>query len=598
MKKKLDLLAEEFFKLHKKEISSTFMDYLYLYLEPSRDISLTTNDVLLMTRKYNLLIDLSVFSKSELNLVYIFCKLASIRRNRKKLTCISKINLRKIALGLGNIEHYDLDVQRREILEILQNNAVIYNKFKNISEAPTMSQLYFYNITKDKIKEFENQVLLLDEDDILLFYLRLKPFIKTFVFLEQINSHFLDTKNPYEFLKFYCRDFHKNEVSLVSNIVKGCTKQLTVNLNEWLVNGQFIDYGKEFFITKTENAFWLSYNIDFGMLPFFISEEVATKILYIGKISNLLQKLATNHDIWYNSKNKNDEDLKSVLDNTSYCDIQILDRNLETLVHERLVIANRHAKTFFIDGCCIMNYLQFCKDTFFFARNDFIENLIYYMKDITRDTTYKQSYSLVLDSAITSSFKRNDKITQTLDLCVLKNDDFSLFCHFDFPVDIVIEKDTIMVFLSIFKYFWRIKRLEHFLRKLKEDQITLANAVIINKWYFLLQKLQFYFFYEVVERHYASLQEILDNNLFLVDELRKGIKRFLKNVINGIFQENGNGKEQMDTFISGLEQECLGFVKHKNMFDDQHIKTNFKEIISLIGDKTENTSLFNIMSYV
>ncbi|ELQ74670.1 Gamma-tubulin complex, DGRIP91/SPC98 component, partial [Trachipleistophora hominis] len=323
MEEKLNLLVEEFFKIHNTKAEESFLKYLRLYLEPSQDITLSTNDVLSITKKYNLDVNLSIFSPMEVKLIYIFCKLASIRRKRPKIVQKSKINLKRIALGLETVENYKLNMEQDEILGILQNNAFIYTKFKNVTDGQTMSQLHFYKIAKDKVKEFEMQVLILDEEDILLFYVQLKPYIKTFILLDQINSHFQDTKNPYNFLKFYSRDFFTKEDTLIYNIVSSCTKQLNINLNEWLVKGQFTDYAREFFITKNTNDFWLSYNVDTGMLPFFISAEIAQKILYIGKVSNLLVRISSVYEADYSKQATNNleivNDGRNILETRPHC---------------------------------------------------------------------------------------------------------------------------------------------------------------------------------------------------------------------------------------------------------------------------------------
>lgn len=620
MQEKLDSLVNEFFKLHNTKAETSFLNYLRLYLEPSKDITVSTNDVLCIAKRHVLDINLSIFSSTEIKLIYVLCKLASIRRKRPKIMQKSKSNLKKIALGLETVEKCKLDVQQSEILQTLQNNAVIYTKFKNVTDGQTMSQLHFYKIAKDKAKEFEMQVLVLNEEDILAFYVQLKPYIKTFILLDQINGHFQDTKNPYNFLKFYSRDFFAKEDSLIYNIVSNCTKQLNINLNEWLVKGQFTDYAREFFITKNSNDFWLSYNVDTGMLPFFISAEIAQKILYIGKVSNLLERISNDLKVDY-SKEVPDS-LKTVTGDQCVLDtrphdakamdvsyehtvsnhtqvVQVLDRNFENIINDKLLIADQQVKTLFLLRCQIIEYLQFCKDTFFFARNDFIEHLLFHMKGINKSNLCRRSYSFVLDSAIMSSFKQINKITSTLDMCVLKDEDFSLFCHFDFPVNVVIEKDVVMIFLSIFKYLWKIKRVEHFLRKLKEKESgELTNTVRLNKWYVLIQKIFFYFLYEIIEKNYVELLSIVDNKIFVVDELRKGVKKFLRNVINGIFQENGSGKEQMDIFINVLEQECLNYKKYGRVFDDSHIKKNLEDLMVLVNDRIENTTLFNIAAYV
>lgn len=592
MKEKLNKLIAQFFKLQNKKPSTGFKEYLNLYLEPSKDITVTTNDILNITRKTQLDVNLAHYDTNEQNLIYVFCKLTTLHRKRPAIGQIIRIPLRKIALGLDETERFEKITEETEILQALNINSQTYKKFKSISEGSTMSHLHFLKIAKDYARNFELRVLELQESDILAFYVNLKPYFKIFLLLDQINNHFNETRNPYSFLKFYLRDFSRTEDTLLCSIVRNCTAQLNINLNEWLSKGQFTDYAREFFISKNTEGFWLSYDIDTEMLPFFISKETAKKILYIGKVSNLLTQIESHFD------ERNVLGNKMEIFSAENVEVDILSRNFDSVIDDKLRNTNLDVKRYFVSGCSILDYVIFCKETFFFGRNDFIEHLLFYMKDISKNNQCKRSYTFILDSAIQASFKKMDQITSALDMCVLKDDDFSLFYHLEFPVNVVIEKDVILIFLSIFKYLWRVKKIEHFLRKLKDQaNYSIQNIVTINKWYFFIQKIFFYFSFEVIEKNFIDLLMTVQNEIFLIDELRRGTKRFLRHVIHDLFQENNKGKEQMDAFLNGLEQECFNFRKHVSIFDDSHIKKSLGSLFNVVVDRLESTTLFNVPSY-
>lgn len=595
MNQQLNELIDEYFRIHEKKVNFGFKRYLQLYTEQSMEMRITSNDVLNITRLCKLNLNLDEFNPVEQKLIYIFCKLKFLQRKRTKLIQNKTIPLRKIALGMENIQKYEYSFEINEILLIIYNNSNFYKKFKEISEGLTMSHLHFLKVVKDQIRNYELHVLTLKENDILEFYVNVKPFFKFFSLFNQINEHFIETRNPYSFLRIYHRDFSKSGNSILSEIIKNCTLQLNENLNKWLLKGEFTDYAKEFFISQNSESFWHSFDLEPEMIPFFISEMTARKILYIGKVSKLFTYIESHFDTMIDGQTKSLSVIQS-LQNMSHLDI--LENQFHILIDERIKIVNNHLKTIFLEQCEINNYFLFCKNTFFFARNDFIENLFFYMKDMYKSAFCKRSYSFILDNALQASFGELNHFSSSLDMCVLKQDDFSIFYRLEFPINVVIEKDVILIFSSIFKYFWKIKKIERFLEKLKiKKNMTLMNTILINKWYIFIQKLLFYSFFEVIEEQFATFFLILQNNqIFLIDELRKGIKNLLKSVILRIFQENHSGKEEMDALLSAIEQECYNFKKHMTIFDDKHIQSCFSKLFTNSKVILEKTSLYNIVT--
>lgn len=592
MDNKLDQLIEEYFNLHNKKVPDGIKKYLRLYLEKGMDVKITPNDLLNITKKNKLDVNINDFTDNEQKLIYAFCKMKEIHRERPKLSIESNIPLKRLSLGLEVSKNYGNSIQEKEILQIIDNNSQIYLKFKQMTEGNTMAHLHFLNIARNEIREFENKVLDLDENDIFHFYIKIKPYLKKFMLLNEINGHFLDTRNPFSFLKFYHKDFLKNDDSLLYRIFSNCTTQLNENLNEWLKKGKFNDYGREFFIFKNEQSFWHSFNIELEMIPFFISQDTAQEILYIGKASNLIEQILIHFE---NLKKPSDHLLSILHEIHNLPIINVLNKNFDIIIHNRLQLLDFYIKEFFIKDCQISNHLIFCKETFFFARSDFIEHLFFHMKDISKSNLGRRSFSFILETAIQSSFGKNHDLSSYLDMCVIKNDDFSLFYRLDFPINVIIEKDVIMIFLSIFKYLWKIKKIEHFIRRLKERKnLDKKNLITLNKWFLFLQKIFFYFTYEVIEKEFVKLFSILHKKTFVIDKMRSGIKKLLKNVILEIFQENNSGKESMDTFLDTLEQECINFRKHKSIFDDGRIKYHCRQLFESISFSLENTSLCNI----
>lgn len=595
MKEKLKSLTKEYFKLHGRKESPGLLKYLELYLEPSMEMSVKPNDILNITKQSGLNINLGDFDTTHQKIIYVLCKLKGIGRARPRLSPSAKVPLRRIALGLDSLDKYGESIEEKEILQFIYQNAQLYLKFKSVSEGSSMAHLHFLKIAKDETKRFEITVLELKEDDNLNFFVQVKPFFQNFLLLNQIHNHFLETRNPYAFLRIYHRNFLKQDDSLLYRVVLNCTTQLNENLNEWLRKGQFTDYGQEFFITKNDQSFWISFNIEPDMIPFFISEQTAKKILYIGKTCNLLVQVRS----YFKKTDKSTEILSEILENIySLPYINVLDPKFDVLIHDRLKLIDCYVKDIFLTGCDIHGHLSFCKESFFFGRNDFIEHLLFHMKEISKSSFGKRTYSFILDTAIESSFGKNNPFSSALDMCVLKDDDFSLFYRLSFPVNVIIEKDVIMIFLSIFKYLWKVKRVEHFIRRLKDRKnLSSENLIILNKWYIFLQKIFFYFSFEVIETEFSILLEILQKQTFVIDEIRIGIKKFLRSVILKIFQENNSGKEVMDGLLSVLEQECVNFRKHGTFFDDSHIQEKCQDLFKTLPFSLENTSLCNISTH-
>ncbi|KRH92267.1 Gamma-tubulin complex, DGRIP91/SPC98 component, partial [Pseudoloma neurophilia] len=292
LKQKLEILVKEYFSIYNRDVPNGLLNYLQLYLEPTIEMKLCQNDILNITKQCNLKIDINEFDPTHQKILYVLCKMRTISRERPRFSYFYKIPLKKLAFGLENPSTNQKNtIQETEIVQFIFHNGQTYQKFKNMTDGTSMAHLHYLKTVKDEIRNYEMTVLNTEDNNILHFYIKIKPFFKRFSLLSQINSHFLETRNPFNFLRIYHKNFLRQDNSLLYKIVSNCTTQLNENLNEWLRSGQFTDYGKEFFITKNDQAFWISYSIESEILPFFISQDIAKEILYIGKASNLIRQV-------------------------------------------------------------------------------------------------------------------------------------------------------------------------------------------------------------------------------------------------------------------------------------------------------------------
>lgn len=182
------------------------------------------------------------------------------------------------------------------------------------------------------------------------------------------------------------------------------------------------------------------------------------------------------------------------------------------------------------------HHIKILKQIFFLERCDFLENLFYNFKEIKKMT--KMTYTYVLHETVKSTFNR--KIDE-LEI-ILTEKGFLLY--YNIP-----EKEYILKLSKIFKFFFKIKKLEYLCRKLGFYKLIR----FINKFYF-----------------YAC--EIVIN--------KKDIFKDIDSIITEIYLE----ESIFYNFIKEMDTKLMNCMINKRKIDDEFIKKNMNELLV----KTEN----------
>lgn len=461
-----------------------------------------------------------------------------------------------------------LDPQIYEIVVQVHHHAQLYRKLRETQSFITKTQLEFYEIVRHQLDLYEKEVLKSDEK-ILNFHISMQRAYRNLEIVNHLfDSFFTHPKNPFEFLRIYKNSLYFLELQFVDQVVVAAARQINRLLNEWVHHGMFVDPGKEFFIVKNgDNDLWNSYGIDYGLVPYFLSHDAAEKILYIGKCRVLLREVKQ-------FKNEDEkifltlEDYRykiSIESNENAYFLDILDPNLPDYLDIIYKDVNSQIEDEILIKHDIYAYLEFTKDIFLGFRADFIEILLIFMSDMTKGAYFnKRSMSYVLDSALITTFGDN-KFIKNIDICIFDDhyDYISLFCHLNFPLNLIVTKEIILKFVAIFKFIYKLKRLETILSvNLKMKKIAAFRNVVL--------KICFYVFEEVI--HDAWKYEFSN-----IDQFRKVINLNLENILKRIFQAPNTGKEQIDCFMAALEKYAMGESSISLNFVEQQLQ-NFLNI--------------------
>lgn len=611
MKNKVKDLLDTYLsnKKNPKISCSTFLNYLESFtactdfhpISNKKVISLMDNNV------KNIFYTLHDPSDSEMKLIYTLLKLSQLKKQTtpefKKNEKIVEQNehIRKGALGfkIGVFDDFNIHKIKNEtsphkyevIFEIYQM-ANIYLKLKSCTEFSSKSHMFFYEIVKEELKTYEQKVLEQRCNvSYLEFYVNLYQTFLRLKFINQINECFKE--NPYKSIEYY------KDNLLVKRIIGLCVKPINEMINSFINTGNFKDPQNEFFIVKNCNE--NIYSLDYGRIPYFVSKNIAEKILYTGKTIYFINKIEP-FELEY--------------------DLCILNENFEYVLKNLIYNINKKMYAIFILKHNVKEILNQAKDIFLFNRSDFIETLFFLLKDFNSN----KSITYILETALQSTFYTSNNFLKSIDVCILENecDYISLFCRLDFPENIIFTKEIVMKYVAIFKFLWKIKKIENSIKQLKRKEFD--NKIKIIQWQNLLYILYSYIF-DIIETEYLAIfehlkhvdailnnennpvieindvkdgvfqNELVDYNL--IDNLKNIIHKSLDNILNKIFQMPNSGKREIDLFIASLESLTIGLSRlNVNTINDDEVKINLKDFLEKNQEIVNSIILKNLAQYI
>jgi gamma-tubulin complex component 3 len=346
---------------------------------------------------------------------------------------------------------------------------------------------------------------------------------------------------------------------LVKHLLDQVYRPLNTLLNGWIYEGQLHDQYNEFFIAvnlKVPNErMWDGgkYYIRTAMLPKFVSEELAKKIMTVGKSINFLRQRCEDQTELFNGDEKmwfmNEKDNCTFDNMTGDALTSVID-----ITYKR---TNSHLLHILNNNYHLDDHLKAFRKYLLLGQGDFVKHLMDIIQsELTKPAThcYVHNLTALLETAIQSSNAKYDEqdVLSRLDVQLLDAspgdtgwDVFSLLYRVDGPISTVFTTDTMLHYLQIFNFLWRAKRIEFVLARMWKSQISYLRQLrdipevqyclhqyqlITGSLVHFISQLQYYIMFECLECSWAELLKHMKTAGDL-DEIITAHNDFMKNII-------------------------------------------------------------------
>lgn len=232
---------------------------------------------------------------------------------------------------------------------------------------------------------------------------------------------------------------------------------------------------------------------------------------------------------------------------------------------------------------CIGTIFLFLKKTFLFSRSDFVQCMFSLLRDLPLT---RHSFVFVLDSSLDKTLP-SSFLGKEIDIVILDSQDqwnhFTLFFKMEYPLSILMAREDKVWLSQIFKHLWRMRTVENLLitiRMKRLDKLEKLRAVAYLDFIF---RLDFYIFYEVIEREYKhyfgydelffirsveDIEALLQNSdADPLEKLGAKCREFLFVVRTRIFMERSM-RALFTNLLSELENMCKDISKFCTWNDD------------------------------
>lgn len=605
MKKYIAKLARDL--LYPAEPSPLFVESLHKYAAPAGPTEVPPLDTLLSgksPRAYALYKRLPPQSASH-RLVYVLLRLATAEPAAEEQI---RAHIRRGALGFAvpffSVSEITLLKQScpyhvYSVIQQIFSASLKYKRLRLASSSPcSMTHKYFLDQIQPFLAEYEESVLRADLD-FLVFYAQMYPAYSRLDTLCSANDLISDDNlmRSVEKYNLYCEIVASGlgtpDRSALASVLYRVHNECT---HSYLLDGSFSDPYDEYFIRD--------HQLVPERLPPLLRRETADKIAYIGKYTCFLRGIAesgcrtgvratTPHRSAPGHTGASAVDHQSILaglltgfDLSQRSVIGAIDRVLEHL--------NKRLYEEFIERYQIPLLLQYVKDVFFFGRVDFIEHFFSALKDSRKAT--RKNLLAVLESSLDDAFP-GCPFNKNIDLFIKEDSSepphdpqynlavlserFSLYCNLEYPVTVLLEEDFVLKLVYIFKFLWKLKKIDHLSRRV-------ADPKYVNFTFSLL----FYVFNEVLSG--LSMGDWVSDGLAL-DILKADINGKIHTIMKRLFI-NTQAK-RIEYLIFYIEKAFIAAGKSGTL-DTREVQSALREFYECAAPQLENTFLFNIRSFI
>lgn len=306
-------------------------------------------------------------------------------------------------------------------------------------------------------------------------------------------------------------------------------------LQIWLYEGLLDDPFNEFFVAQhqqiSDRNFWKNkYTLRPEMIPTFIDENVAYKILIVGKSINFIKHVCQDLDY----KPKRTAELRY-----AYNDHDSLKEDIEQAYKE----TSTYLLNLLYTKYKLKSHLQAIRNYVLLCQGDLVQILLeelYPKLSQPANTIYRHDLTSILDSSIRSSIAQFDdpSILKRLDVRLFEIsrgdigwDVFLLTYHVDAPLDTILTPQCMKLYSKMFTFLFQLKRVEHalalnwkarykvttLLRKQLEKDHLHHWLLVINEMNSFVTQLQYYLHFEVLEASWTELSRQLDDGGVIQD---------------------------------------------------------------------------------
>ena len=368
-------------------------------------------------------------------------------------------------------------------------------------------------------------------------------------------------------------------------------------LRQWIYDGELADPFGEFFVSEQSEeeiseasgkegkggatSVWEDkYKLNEKMIPTIITEEFANKVFLIGKTLNFI-RYGCGDAAWVDTYSK-EASKELQYGDTANLEQSIGDAYKTTMARLIDLMANKFK---------LFEHLQALKKYLLLGAGDFIAVLMESLSsnlDRPANTQYRHTLTAQLEHAVRNSNAQFDSpdVLRRLDSRMLELshgeigwDVFTLEYKIDAPVDVIVTPFGSKQYLKVFNFLWRVKRVEFALGSTWRRCMTGARGVLgtvsdkvgadwkkarcaVAEMIHLVNQLQYYILFEVIESSWNELQEALNKPESTLDDLIQAHALYLTSITR-----KGLLGSQSTDFTGQLHELLKNMLAYKDAVD-------------------------------